>query len=190
MSNLWKLLWKRSFCHYVFLVFHTLVEGRWPSTSDLQPATAMITYKEQQSDTFFFLLVLLLVLLSIHVQVASLAGPGGKVEVEQNFLNNKLKTVTAYFGSLVKSDSWSKMILLSLLAIFFLLLLSTVLKFPLMNHNMALFHHHRCLILIFPPFQPAQVFLCWVFWTKSSHTFLLWLWLLGGIVCNSWHTVV
>ncbi|XP_073348246.1 trimethylguanosine synthase [Pagrus major] len=38
-------------------------------------------------------------------QVASLAGPGGKVEVEQNLLNNKLKTVTAYFGSLIKSDS-------------------------------------------------------------------------------------
>ncbi|XP_054625302.1 trimethylguanosine synthase [Dunckerocampus dactyliophorus] len=38
-------------------------------------------------------------------QVASLAGPGGKVEVEQNFLNNKLKTITAYFGSLIKSDA-------------------------------------------------------------------------------------
>ncbi|XP_017561479.2 trimethylguanosine synthase isoform X2 [Pygocentrus nattereri] len=38
-------------------------------------------------------------------QIASLAGPGGKVEVEQNFLNNKLKTITAYFGSLVKADS-------------------------------------------------------------------------------------
>ncbi|KAK5859393.1 hypothetical protein PBY51_020951 [Eleginops maclovinus] len=38
-------------------------------------------------------------------QIASLAGAGGKVEVEQNFLNNKLKTVTAYFGSLIKSDS-------------------------------------------------------------------------------------
>lgn len=37
-------------------------------------------------------------------QIASLAGPGGKVEVEQNFLNNKLKTVTAYFGCLIKSD--------------------------------------------------------------------------------------
>ncbi|XP_047445554.1 trimethylguanosine synthase isoform X2 [Mugil cephalus] len=35
-------------------------------------------------------------------QVASLAGPGGKIEVEQNFLNNKLKTVTAYFGGLIK----------------------------------------------------------------------------------------
>nr|XP_040026228.1 trimethylguanosine synthase isoform X1 [Gasterosteus aculeatus aculeatus]XP_040026229.1 trimethylguanosine synthase isoform X1 [Gasterosteus aculeatus aculeatus]XP_040026233.1 trimethylguanosine synthase isoform X1 [Gasterosteus aculeatus aculeatus] len=34
-------------------------------------------------------------------QIASLAGPGGKVEVEQNILNNKLKTVTAYFGSLI-----------------------------------------------------------------------------------------
>ncbi|XP_076838033.1 trimethylguanosine synthase isoform X2 [Brachyhypopomus gauderio] len=38
-------------------------------------------------------------------QIASLAGPGGKVEVEQNFLNNKLKTITAYFGSLIKTDS-------------------------------------------------------------------------------------
>uniref|UniRef100_W5L3S7 Trimethylguanosine synthase n=1 Tax=Astyanax mexicanus TaxID=7994 RepID=W5L3S7_ASTMX len=38
-------------------------------------------------------------------QIAALAGPGGKVEVEQNFLNNKLKTITAYFGSLIKSDS-------------------------------------------------------------------------------------
>ncbi|NWR97698.1 TGS1 synthase, partial [Motacilla alba] len=35
-------------------------------------------------------------------QVASLAGPGGKVEVEQNFLNNKLKTITAYFGDLIR----------------------------------------------------------------------------------------
>lgn len=40
------------------------------------------------------------------LQVASLAGPGGKVEVEQNFLNNKLKTVTAYFGSLI-SPGWA-----------------------------------------------------------------------------------
>ncbi|XP_029971851.1 trimethylguanosine synthase [Salarias fasciatus] len=37
-------------------------------------------------------------------QIASLAGAGGKVEVEQNILNNKLKTVTAYFGSLIKTD--------------------------------------------------------------------------------------
>ncbi|XP_064848844.1 trimethylguanosine synthase isoform X2 [Oncorhynchus masou masou] len=37
-------------------------------------------------------------------QIASLAGPGGRVEVEQNFLNNKLKTITAYFGNLIKSD--------------------------------------------------------------------------------------
>ncbi|NXU88716.1 TGS1 synthase, partial [Xiphorhynchus elegans] len=35
-------------------------------------------------------------------QVASLAGPGGKVEIEQNFLNNKLKTITAYFGDLIR----------------------------------------------------------------------------------------
>ncbi|XP_041660026.1 trimethylguanosine synthase isoform X2 [Cheilinus undulatus] len=38
-------------------------------------------------------------------QIASLASPGGKVEVEQNLLNNKLKTVTAYFGSLINSDT-------------------------------------------------------------------------------------
>lgn len=43
--------------------------------------------------------------MSICGQVTSMAGPGGKVEVEQNFLNNKLKTVTAYFGSLISSDS-------------------------------------------------------------------------------------
>ncbi|XP_065132467.1 trimethylguanosine synthase [Paramisgurnus dabryanus] len=38
-------------------------------------------------------------------QIASLAGPGGKVEVEQNFLNNKLKTITAYFGDLIKTET-------------------------------------------------------------------------------------
>ncbi|KAI7809254.1 trimethylguanosine synthase isoform X1 [Triplophysa rosa] len=38
-------------------------------------------------------------------QIASLAGPGGKVEVEQNFLNNKLKTITAYFGNLIKTKT-------------------------------------------------------------------------------------
>ena len=27
-----------------------------------------------------------------------LAGPGNKVEVEQNLLNNKVKTITAYYG--------------------------------------------------------------------------------------------
>ncbi|XP_063155393.1 trimethylguanosine synthase [Candoia aspera] len=37
-------------------------------------------------------------------QVASLAGPGGKVEIEQNFLNNRLKTITAYFGDLIRQD--------------------------------------------------------------------------------------
>ncbi|KAM6948283.1 trimethylguanosine synthase [Aplochiton taeniatus] len=37
-------------------------------------------------------------------QIASLAGVGGKVEVEQNFLNNKLKTITAYFGDLITAD--------------------------------------------------------------------------------------
>uniref|UniRef100_A0A2D4JWU9 Trimethylguanosine synthase n=1 Tax=Micrurus paraensis TaxID=1970185 RepID=A0A2D4JWU9_9SAUR len=37
-------------------------------------------------------------------QVASLTGPGGKVEIEQNFLNNRLKTITAYFGDLIRQD--------------------------------------------------------------------------------------
>ncbi|XP_005396132.1 PREDICTED: trimethylguanosine synthase [Chinchilla lanigera] len=38
-------------------------------------------------------------------QVASLAGPGGEVEIEQNFLNNKLKTITAYFGDLIRKPA-------------------------------------------------------------------------------------
>lgn len=46
-----------------------------------------------------------MVFMSPLTQIASLAGPGGKVELEQNFLNNKLKTVTAYFGSLIKVES-------------------------------------------------------------------------------------
>ncbi|XP_067409866.1 trimethylguanosine synthase isoform X2 [Emydura macquarii macquarii] len=37
-------------------------------------------------------------------QIASLAGSGGKVEIEQNFLNNKLKTITVYFGDLIRQD--------------------------------------------------------------------------------------
>lgn len=34
-------------------------------------------------------------------QLAELAGPAGKVEIEQNLLNNKIKTITAYYGGLV-----------------------------------------------------------------------------------------
>lgn len=34
-------------------------------------------------------------------QLTYLAGPGGNVEIEQNLLNNKLKTITAYYGELV-----------------------------------------------------------------------------------------
>ena len=37
-------------------------------------------------------------------QLISLAGPGGLVEVEQNVLNNKIKSTTAYYGDLVASD--------------------------------------------------------------------------------------
>ncbi|XP_018121941.1 trimethylguanosine synthase 1 L homeolog isoform X1 [Xenopus laevis] len=35
-------------------------------------------------------------------QVVSLAGPGGQVEIEQNFLNKKLKTMTVYFGDCIR----------------------------------------------------------------------------------------
>ncbi|XP_053393968.1 trimethylguanosine synthase-like isoform X2 [Mercenaria mercenaria] len=34
-------------------------------------------------------------------QLTSIAGRGGKMEMEQNFLNKKLKTITAYYGELV-----------------------------------------------------------------------------------------
>ncbi|XP_064605745.1 trimethylguanosine synthase-like [Liolophura sinensis] len=34
-------------------------------------------------------------------QITKLAGPGGKVEIEHNFLNKKLKSITAYYGELV-----------------------------------------------------------------------------------------
>lgn len=35
------------------------------------------------------------------LQLTSLAGAGGRMEMEQNFLNKKLKTITAYYGELV-----------------------------------------------------------------------------------------
>lgn len=35
-------------------------------------------------------------------QVMALGGPGSKVEMEQNILNSRIKTVTAYFGDLIK----------------------------------------------------------------------------------------
>ena len=34
-------------------------------------------------------------------QLISLAGPEGQVELEQNILNNKIKSLTAYFGDLI-----------------------------------------------------------------------------------------
>ena len=37
----------------------------------------------------------------LSFQLTSLAGPGGKMEMEQNFLNKKLKTITAYYGELI-----------------------------------------------------------------------------------------
>ena len=30
-----------------------------------------------------------------------MAGPGGRVEVEQNLLNGRAKTITAYYGGLI-----------------------------------------------------------------------------------------
>ncbi|XP_070555121.1 uncharacterized protein [Ptychodera flava] len=38
-------------------------------------------------------------------QLASLAGSGNKVEIEQNWLNQKLKTITAYYGELANVSS-------------------------------------------------------------------------------------
>ena len=37
-------------------------------------------------------------------QLSALAGPGGKMEIEQNFVNKKLKTITAYYGELVEDS--------------------------------------------------------------------------------------
>lgn len=36
-------------------------------------------------------------------QMTSLAGVGGFVEIEQNLLNKKMKTLTVYYGDLVQS---------------------------------------------------------------------------------------
>ncbi|XP_033738758.1 trimethylguanosine synthase-like [Pecten maximus] len=41
-------------------------------------------------------------------QLTALAGPGGHVEVEQNLLNNKLKTITAYYGELILDTNWNQ----------------------------------------------------------------------------------
>jgi len=38
------------------------------------------------------------------VQIVDLALPGESVEVEQQFLNKRLKTLTAYYGELVNAD--------------------------------------------------------------------------------------
>ncbi|GFS17255.1 trimethylguanosine synthase [Elysia marginata] len=37
-------------------------------------------------------------------KLTALAGQGKQVEIEQNFLNRKLKTITAYFGDLILGD--------------------------------------------------------------------------------------
>ena len=40
----------------------------------------------------------------IPLQVVNLAGEGEPVEIEQHLLNNRLKTLTAYFGELVNAE--------------------------------------------------------------------------------------
>ena len=38
-------------------------------------------------------------------QIISLAGPGGSVEVEQNCLNKKIKSIMVYFGDLIIDEN-------------------------------------------------------------------------------------
>lgn len=38
------------------------------------------------------------------MQLVQLAGPDGQSEIEQNLLNGKVKTITAYFGELIRTD--------------------------------------------------------------------------------------
>lgn len=37
----------------------------------------------------------------IYSQLIKLAANSGKAEIEQNMLNNKVKTITAYYGELI-----------------------------------------------------------------------------------------
>ena len=39
------------------------------------------------------------------LQLVELAAPDGAAEIEQNVLNNKVKTITAYYGELIKPAS-------------------------------------------------------------------------------------
>jgi len=43
---------------------------------------------------------MLIVVLDVF-QLVRLAGPGGQVEIEQNFVDKKLLAVTAYFGEVI-----------------------------------------------------------------------------------------
>ncbi len=45
-------------------------------------------------------------ILCVSVQVVSLACEGEPVEIEQHLLNNRLKTLTAYYGDLVNAEFW------------------------------------------------------------------------------------
>lgn len=40
------------------------------------------------------------------LQLAVLAGPGGQVEIEQNFLDKKLVAVTAYYGEVIYESEY------------------------------------------------------------------------------------
>ena len=45
------------------------------------------------------------IILFLVFQLTHLAGPDGQVEIEQNFLNTKLKTITAYYGDLIDESN-------------------------------------------------------------------------------------
>jgi len=44
-------------------------------------------------------------LIRFGLQLVELAAPDGAAEIEQNTLNNKVKTITAYYGELINSTS-------------------------------------------------------------------------------------
>lgn len=74
---------------------------------------AKIVVVKLVSENFFFFktdegmsssVVLLTSLSCVCLQIVNLAFPGEPVEVEQQLLNKRLKTLTAYFGELVNAD--------------------------------------------------------------------------------------
>ena len=43
-------------------------------------------------------------IISLKLQLVELAAPHGKTEIEQNVLNKKVKTITAYYGELIRES--------------------------------------------------------------------------------------